>query len=76
MVTGYILDCDFDIDESKHDYYNCLPLAPTHLTVTPDMLSPYAQHLLEKNKLKHVKTKKLVHYYVVFLIPGSNPEKN
>ncbi len=37
------LTCPLFIDNSLHDYFNCLPPAPEHLKVAYDMLSPYSK---------------------------------
>ena len=41
--TGYILECDIQYPEHLHDLHNDYPMAAEHLTVTRDMLSPYAE---------------------------------
>ena len=43
--TGYILECDIQYPEHLHDLHNDYPMAAEHLTVTRDMLSPYAESL-------------------------------
>jgi len=43
--TGYIIDCDLQYPSTLHDNHFDYPLAPEHLTVTRDMLSPFAQNL-------------------------------
>ena len=45
---GYILEVDLDYPAHLHDMHNCYPLAADHLTVTPEMYSPYAKELLAK----------------------------
>lgn len=41
--TGYIVECDLQYPESLHESHNSFPLAPEHLEITEDMLSPYAK---------------------------------
>jgi DNA polymerase type B, organellar and viral len=40
--TGYILEVDIEYPESLHELHSMYPLAAEKLTVTDDMLSPYA----------------------------------
>jgi hypothetical protein len=40
---GYILEVDMHTPPSLHREFNSFPLAAEHLTVTKDMLSPYAK---------------------------------
>ena len=44
---GYALEVDLDYPHRLHDAHNDYPLAPEHIEITPDMLSPYSQHLLQ-----------------------------
>jgi len=46
--TGYIIDCDLDYPSYLHDCHSDYPLAPEHLTVTADMLSPFSKNLLRE----------------------------
>jgi len=68
--TGYILECDLQYPEHLHDHHNDYPMAAEHLTVTRDMLSPYAESLMSPNR-SWVPTRKLIpnlpdkHKYVV-----------
>lgn len=41
--TGYILEVDLDYPEHLHESHNSFPLAPEHLNINEDMLSPYAK---------------------------------
>ena len=43
--TGYVIDCDLDYPSHLHDSHSDYPLAPEHLTISPDMLSPFARNL-------------------------------
>jgi len=47
--TGYIIDCDLDYPSHLHDAHSDYPLAPEHLVVSPDMLSPFAKSLAGKS---------------------------
>jgi len=55
----YILECDMEYPAHLHDAHNCYPMAPQHLTVTRDMLSPFAVSLLDP-KCPWKPSKKLV----------------
>jgi len=43
--TGYIIVCDLDYPPHLHDTYSDYPLAPEHLTISSEMLSPFARNL-------------------------------
>lgn len=45
---GYILEVDLEYPENIHDQHNCYPLAPEHLLIDDDKLSPYSTKLWEK----------------------------
>jgi len=55
--TGYIIECDLTYPESLHHLYNDYPMAPDHLTVSPDMLSDFCDEIKAP---KRKPTKKLV----------------
>jgi len=58
---GYVLEVDLDYPTHLHKLHNDYPLAPEHLDITPDMLSPYCQELCEKlHKKPPTKNTKLV----------------
>ncbi len=40
---GYIILCDLEYPEHLHEKHNFFPLAPEHVNITADMLSPYAR---------------------------------
>jgi len=56
---GYIVECNLEYPPHLHHMHNDYPLAPEHLTVTRDMLSPFAVSLLDPNR-PWKPTKKLV----------------
>ena len=59
--TGYIIECDLEYPAHLHDLHNDYPMAPEHLTVTRDMLSPFALGLLEADPRRPwIPTQKLV----------------
>jgi len=47
--TGYIIECDLTCPESLHQHHSDYPLAPEHLTVSPDMLSNFCNIILTPN---------------------------
>src|SRR5437899_8454515 len=54
---GYALEVDLKYPHYLHNKHNDYPLAPEHLNITADMISPYSQHLLGKlGKNYHQKT--------------------
>jgi len=44
--VGLIVDCDLEYPSHLHDAHSDYPLAPEHLTVSPEMLSPFVSDLL------------------------------
>lgn len=70
--VGYILECDLTYPVHLHDTHSDYPMAPEHLSITKDMLSPYAQQLWDGTRpcvptqklIPNVmnKTKYVVHY--------------
>ena len=57
--VGYIIECDLTYPTHLHDSHNDYPMAPEHLTVMRDMLSPFADSLLDPSR-PWKPTKKLV----------------
>ena len=60
---GYILEVDLEYPAHLHDWHNCYPLAPEHLYIEDQDLSPYSKHLWTKlngENRSRVKTKKLI----------------
>jgi len=47
----YIVECDLSYPAHLRDMHNDYPMAPEHLTVTRDMLSPFALRLLDPARL-------------------------
>ena len=45
--TSYILECDIEYPAHLHDLHNDYPMAPEHLEVSRDMLSPFAVSLID-----------------------------
>ena len=58
--TGYMVQADILFPPELHDKHNCLPLAPSHLEITKDMLSNAAIVLGENLGLKFGSQRKLV----------------
>jgi len=54
---GYLLEVDLHYPPHLHDLHNCYPLAPEHVVLTEEYLSPAAKALISN---KFVKAKKLV----------------
>jgi len=57
--TGYIIQCDREYPDRLHDTHNDYPMAPEHLEVSRDMLSPFALNLIDPRR-PWVPTKKLI----------------
>jgi len=57
--VGYIIEWDLTYPTHLHDSHNDYPMAPEHLTVMRDMLSPFADSLLDPSR-PWKPTKKLV----------------
>ena len=47
MYKRQIIECDLSYPPKLHDEHSDYPLAPEHLTVTKDMLRPYAKQLMQ-----------------------------
>jgi len=68
--TGYIVECDLKYPEKLHDLHSDYPMAPEHLTISPDMLSDFCSELKDKNRIPSQKlipnlldkTKYVCHY--------------
>jgi len=68
--TGYIIECNLIYPDHLHPLHSDYPLAPEHLTVNVEMLSPFATQFIDKEwkfskKLianLHNKNKYVTHY--------------
>lgn len=67
--VGYILEVDLDYPENCMDAHENFPLAPEHLTLTYDHLSPYAKELCDRLNLRGV-------YPCKKLIPNFHAKQN
>ena len=47
--TGYIIECDLQYPTHLHDAHNDYPLAPEHINITKETLSPFAQSFVPDN---------------------------
>lgn len=52
--VGYLLEVDLDYPEELHILHDDLPMAPEHLKITYEMLSPHAKNLCDSLNLKHI----------------------
>ena len=57
---GYLIECDLEYPSAIHDITAEFPLAPEHIRVTPDMISPYGQQIITKLNLRLDKNPKLL----------------
>ena len=67
--VGYVIEADIDYPESCMELHRDLPLAPEHLILTYEHLSPYAKDLCDKLNLRGV-------YPCRKLIPNFYPKRN
>ena len=57
--TGYILVCDLECPEDKHDKFDAFPLCPENITVGVDNVSPYSRELAAACNMNLRASKKL-----------------
>lgn len=58
--TGYLIECDLDYPPHIHDLTADLPLAPEHMKISKEHLSPFNLELSKKLSIKMDTTPKLV----------------
>jgi len=58
--TAYFIECDLEYPPGIHDLTKDLPLAPEHVKVKRDMLSPFALNLVKKFNISMDSTPKLL----------------
>jgi len=58
--VGYALEVDLKYPESLHERHNAYPLAPEHVEIVDDMISPILRDMLRETDTRHVPTSKLV----------------
>jgi len=46
--TGYVIECDLICPDHLHQLHSVYPLAPDHLTVNAEMLSPFVSQFINK----------------------------
>jgi hypothetical protein len=54
--TGYALECDLEYPSELHNLHNDYPLAPKHMIISENMLSPFCKSM----NVNHVFTEKLI----------------
>ena len=52
--VGFLLEIDLDYPSELHCLHDDFPMAPEHLNITYEMLSPHAKKLCDSLNLKHV----------------------
>lgn len=52
--VGYLVEVDLEYPKGLHILHDDLPMAPEHLNITYDMLSPHAKKICDSLNLKHV----------------------
>ena len=57
---GYICEADLEYPAEIHDLHNDYPVAPERMVISPEMISPYNQMLIENLSLKPSTIAKLV----------------
>lgn len=67
--SGFIIECDLDYPTKIHDLTGSFPLAPEHLLISYENLSPYSKKLCDQFGLKHMLPSKK-------LTPNCYPKKN
>jgi len=48
--TGYMIECDLEYPDRLHDIHSDYFMAPEHLEVSRDMLSPFAPNLIDPRR--------------------------
>jgi len=57
---GYVLEVDLKYPVGLHEWHNAYPLAPEHVEIVDDMISPTLRDMLRETDTRHVPASKLV----------------
>jgi len=60
LPVGYVLEVDLKYPVELHEWHNAYPLAPEHVEIVDDMISPTLRDMLQETDTRHVPTSKLV----------------
>jgi len=58
--VGYVLEVDLKYPVGLHEWHNAYPLAPEHVEIVDDMISPILRDMLRETDTRYVPTSKLV----------------
>jgi len=58
--VGFVLEVDLKYPLGLHEWHNAYPLAPEHVEIVDDMISPTLRDMLQETDTRHVPASKLV----------------